>query len=294
MASYGISTEPGGKGLNVAIAASRLGAQVSVLVGLGEDAAADTALQLLQQHAISPVYAFRLALQSGHGAGLIAADGANMVSVYLGPNQLLAATHVIHAQASIEAASVVYAQFETSLTAIQHSFALARQARRQTVLNPSPWQPIPAALLSQSTILIVNQHEAAQLLSWSAESLLAFPEVALSALRQAMHAFYLHWAGGELLVVTLGPLGSVAMTQAGEWVVAPAWPVTAVDTLGAGDAFSAGLCVALMRGEPLAQALAYANACGACVVQMPGVLAALPDAHAVAALYSQDSLIPLV
>jgi len=292
VAASEISSEPGGKGFNVAIAASRLGAQVSVLVGLGEDAAADAALQLLQQHAITPVYAYRLASQSGHGAGLIAADGANMVSVYLGPNQLLTATHVDHAQASIQSASLVYAQFETSLAAIQQCFALARQAGRQTVLNPSPWQPIPQALLSQTAILIVNQHEAAQLLAWSAELLAASAETALLALRQAMQAFYQQWPG-ELLVVTLGALGSVAMTQAGEWVMVPAWPVTAVDTLGAGDAFSAGLCVALMRGEPLVPALAYANACGACVVQTPGVLAALPDTLAVAAMQRQCGTTPL-
>lgn len=292
VASSGVSSEPGGKGFNVAIAASRLGAQVSLLVGLGEDAAADSALDVLQQHAIAPIYAHRLAAQSGHGAGFIAADGANMVSVYLGPNQLLAATHVAHAQSSIQSATLVYAQFEASLAAIQRSFELARQAGRQTMLNPSPWQPISQALLSQTSILIVNQHEAAQLLAWSAEHLLDAPETALTALRQAMHAFYQQWPG-ELLVVTLGALGSVAMTQAGEWVVAPALPVAAVDTLGAGDTFSAGLCVALLRGEALQQALAFANACGACVVQKPGVLAALPDTLAVAALHPQSSTTPL-
>lgn len=292
VAASDISSEPGGKGFNVAVAASRLGAQVSVLVGLGEDAAADAALQLLQQHAITPVYAYRLASQSGHGAGLIAADGANMVSVYLGPNQLLTATHVDHAQASIQSASLVYAQFETSLAAIEQCFALARQAGRQTVLNPSPWQPLPQALLLHTTVLILNQHEASQMLAWSAEHLRATPEMALTALRQAMRQFYQRWPG-ELLVVTLGVLGSVAMTQAGEWVVAPGLVVNAIDTLGAGDAFSAGLCVALMRGEVLAHALAFANACGACVVQQPGVLAALPDRLAVVALQRQCSATPL-
>jgi ribokinase len=292
VASTSIASEPGGKGFNVAVAASRLGVKVSVMMGLGEDSAAETALQVLQQHAIAPIYAYRLSPQSGHGAGLIAADGANMVSVYLGPNQLLTAEHVANAAAAIQSAALVYAQFETSLAAIQHSFALARQAGRQTVLNPSPWQPIPQAVLSQTAILIVNQHEAAQLLAWSAELLAVSPEDTLIALRQAMHAFYQQWPG-DLLVVTLGALGSVAMTQAGEWVVAPAWPVTAVDTLGAGDAFSAGLCVALMHGEPLAQALAHANACGACVVQTPGVLAALPDTLAVAAIQQQCGTTPL-
>ncbi|WP_029146642.1 PfkB family carbohydrate kinase [Methylophilus sp. 5] len=293
VASTAICSEPGGKGFNVAIAASRLGAPVSLLVGLGEDAAADAALDVLQQHAIAPIYAYRLAAQSGHGAGFVAADGANMISVYLGPNQLLNATHVADAQPAIQSATLVYAQFETSLPAIQSSFDLARQAGRQTVLNPSPWQPIPQALLLQTTILILNQHEAAHLLAWSAEQLPTAPDIALPALKQAMRQFYQAWPGA-LLVVTLGALGSVAMTHTGAWIVSPVFAVNAIDTLGAGDAFSAGLCVALLRGEALQPALAFANACGACVVQKPGVLAALPDALAVAALHTKCSATPLV
>jgi len=79
----------------------------------------------------------------------------------------------------------------------------------------------------------------------------------------------------------------VAMTQAGEWIISPAFAVAAVDTLGAGDAFAAALCVALARGDALPQALQFANACGAIVAQQPGVLGALPDAAQVSTFMHQ-------
>lgn len=286
VAATAMASETGGKGFNVAVAARRLGAPVSVIIALGEDAAAEAALQVLQQHAIAPIYAYRLLPQSGHGAGLIGADGANMVSVYLGPNRLLTATHVANAAASIQAATLVYAQFETSLAAIESAFAFARQAGRQTVLNPSPWQVIPPALLAQTSMLILNQSEAAQLLAWPAELMTQTPEIAINALQQAISRFYQTWSG-DLLVVTLGAWGSVAMTQAGEWIISPAFAVAAVDTLGAGDAFAAALCVALARGDTLPQALQFANACGAIVAQQPGVLGALPDAAQVSTFMRQ-------
>ncbi|EEF26092.1 ribokinase, putative [Ricinus communis] len=288
VAATDIASELGGKGFNVAVAASRLGAPVSAIIALGEDTAADAALRMLQQHAIAPIYAYRLSSRSGHGAGLIAIDGPNMVSVYLGPNRLLTAEHVAAAAGTIQSATLVYAQFETACTAIECAFVLARQAGRKTVLNPSPWQIIPQSLLSQTSILIMNQSEAAQLFAWSAESLVQAPEVTIAALKQVLSQFYQTWFG-ELLVVTLGAMGSVAMTQAGEWVVSPAFAVTAVDTLGAGDAFAAGLCVSLMRGDALPQALQFANACGAIVAQQPGVLDALPDSAQVATFFSQCS-----
>lgn len=88
---------------------------------------------------------------------------------------------------------------------------------------------------------------------------------------------------GRLLVVTLGASGSVALTDTGEVVDQPAWPIQQRDATGAGDAFGAGLIWSLTRGLPVAEALRVGNACGALIAAHNGILAHLPDAAAVTA-----------
>lgn len=288
VAAHQLHIEAGGKGLNVAVAASRLGADVATLVGLGEDEAANTALQVLQSHGVGPIFAPRLAGRSGHGAGLIAADGQNMVSVYLGANLLLDASHVATAADRIQTAAVVYAQFETSLPAITTAFELAYQHGGITILNPSPWQTIPTSLLAATSVLVVNQPEACQLLGWQPARDIAYAADAcqpdLMALQSLMQAFITQWQG-HLLIVTLGQAGCAAITREHTWIHMPAFKVTAVDSLGAGDSFAAGLCVALDQGLPVEAALRFANACGAVTVKTPGVLAALPTLTQVSAMF---------
>lgn len=271
-----LSIEPGGKGLNVAVGARRLGAEVSALFGVGDDAGGDALLQLLAAEGMPSTHVHRLNERSGQGFGFIARDGSNMGAVFAGANLMLTAEHARQATEAIGSADWVYGQFEAALPAVQASFELARQHRVPTVLNPSPWQPVSPSLLALTDVLLVNESEAAALLGTG-------PAAASTT---AVAALWARWPG-QLLVVTLAERGCVAYRRGRAPIVVPAFNVDAVDTLGAGDAFASGLLSKLpgldAPDDALAAALRYACACGAIVASSPGVLQALPTAEAAAA-----------
>jgi len=273
-------SEAGGKGLNVALGCRRLGAEVGALVGIGRDAQGDGLVALLRSHGIPDTHVHRLAETSGMGMGFIGHDGQNCGAVFAGPNLLLDAAHAELAQADIAASDWVYGQFETALPAVQRCFELAQAAGVPTVLNPSPWQAIPDALLALTQVLLVNEVEAAQLLGTPSPA-----DDGLAALAHHMHAaveaLWSRWPG-RLLVMTAGHRGCIAFTPGQAPWLCPAHAVDAIDTLGAGDAFASGLIVGLGRGwrddgAVLASALRQATACGALMASSAGVLDALPS-----------------
>lgn len=268
--------EAGGKGLNVAIGTRRLGAEVAIILGIGQDSAGNDLLQLLQQEGIDARYVWRLSPQSGYGAGLIGADGHNVISVYPGPNLLLTATHIQQAENTIAQAELVYAQFETSLEAIISAFHLARAKGIRTVLNPSPWQQLPPALLQETEVILVNEVEVQALMELSVNEVLTW-QAWQGLLHEQLQRFWGQWPGGTMLVVTLGASGSLAFARNGDQYFAPAFKVDNLDSIGAGDAFACAFCVALARGDTVTEALRYGNACGAMMVSRLGVLQALPD-----------------
>lgn len=279
--------EPGGKGLNVAIGLQRLGARVQTLIGCGADAAGDALLALLAAEGVDTTHVHRLpGATSGWGAGMIGADGRNCIAVFPGANLLLTAAHAERARGAIESAALVYGQFETALAAVEAAFAMAHRRGVPTVLNPSPWQPPAAALRAATHSLLVNETEAAALLervdgtataTWLDGRIDAADLAA--ALRRLLPLIATDWPALRRLVVTLGAQGALgAERQDQGWTLlhAGAPAIEVVDTLGAGDGFASGYCAAVLAGQPLAEALAWGNLCGAQVASRHGVLQALP------------------
>jgi ribokinase len=282
-----LGMEPGGKGFNVAVGTRRLGACVDVLVGVGRDAAGRQLRDVLQVEGIGAEHAHGLSGQSGYGAGLIGENGQNAIAVFPGPNLLLTAAHANAAESDIARAALVYGQFETSLEAVTRSFEIARRHGVRTVLNPSPWRPIPSELLAATSVIVLNEVEAAGLLGLCGGALAGLSASAVAALLKGhLAALWSDWkASGELLlVVTLGEHGCAAFRPRHAPVAVPAFVVEAVDTVGAGDAFASALCMALCRKSflesesDLESALARANAAGALMASQRGVLGVLPTA----------------
>jgi ribokinase len=290
-----LSMEPGGKGLNVAIGTHRLGAQVDVMLGIGDDGAGQQLLELLASEGLPTNHVHKLGAQSGYGAGMIADNGQNAIAVFPGPNLLLTAAHVDQAESAIAAASLVYGQFETSVPAVQRAFELARRHGARTVLNPSPWQTIPALLLAACDVIVANEVEAAHLLG------LAKPLTGLTAAQVAemlapqVASFWaaLPDASGTppLLIVTLGAHGCVAFEPGRPPLALAAFYVEARDTMGAGDAFASALCLALCDGLALETALVRANAAGAWLASHDGVLDALPTAAQLNGFYDSRRIL---
>jgi ribokinase len=285
LVAQALSIEAGGKGLNVAIGSRRLApnAQVNVILGIGHDAAAEDLLRLLATEGVGADHVHRLSPQSGYGSGHIAADGQNAIAVFPGPNLLLTAKHAELAQDAIEAADLIYGQFETSLAVLTRAFNIAKSVRHKhqplTVLNPSPWQAIPRELFDCVDVLVVNEVEAAELLGLSAPLSGLDLSAASSLIQEVLDSFWTYFKG-KWLIVTLGDQGSLAFSASALHampVSAPAFKIQAVDTVGAGDAFASAICVALAeQATDMKHALLKANACGAMVASELGVLDVLP------------------
>ncbi|WP_407524655.1 ribokinase [Methylobacterium oryzisoli] len=259
--------DPGGKGLNLAVGARRLGARVDGLIAAGRDLFGDLAEAALRRADLPAGMLCRVDCATGAGIGFIDAAGENCLAVYPGANARLDATMVRGAAERIARARCVLAQFEIGDAVIAEGFRLARSAGVATLLNPSPFRLPPPALLADTDILVVNAPEAE-----ACRAGLGLPEADPEAIIAALLR-----RGPRLVVVTRGAEGAFARAADGPLLAQPAFSVTAVDTIGAGDAFTAGLAVSLAEGLPLAESLRHAAACGACVVRRAGVFDALPD-----------------
>lgn len=281
MAATGVIIEPGGKGLNQAVMARRLGADVDGLLAVGDDLAAGFASPALARAGLPETILLRVPGQTGAGVGFIDASGETCLAIAPNANLSLSARHVREKEEAIRGAALLAAQFEIGDAPIREAFALARQAGVPTLLNPSPFRAIQDDILATTSILIVNETEAGSL---AATLGLAGqggtdPDRFLAALGPAILK-----RGPKLVVLTRGAAGAIALPAGAQPVLQTGFPVDAIDTLGAGDAFSATLGVRLASGCALDLAMRDATAAGALTTTRPGVFEALPDAAEIAAL----------
>lgn len=271
IAATGVFHEHGGKGLNLAVGLRRLGAQTQILMTVGRDDPGASVTSWLAASGVDVSHVHAVDAPSGYGVGFVAQDGSNMLVPYLGANTALDASHVESAARDIAQCDWTLAQFEAPDRAILPAFALARQAGRRTYLNAGPCRPFDARLEALIDVLAMNESEAAGF--FDRPDLDGAPRARWGeALRQ--HPRALGWSG-RWLVVTLGERGAMARRPDGAIVEAPGYAIAQLDATGAGDAFGAGLVLALHEGHD--DPLRFANACGAMVARRQGVLAALPQ-----------------
>ena len=263
----------GGKGANQAIAAARLGATVTMIGCVGDDAAGTSLIDALRSCALDVRDVVRLpGMRTGTAYIAIDDDAENQIIVDPGANAGLT-DGMIRADA-LSAARVVLAQLETPVAATARAFALAGAAGGYRILNTAPALAEAARIFPRADMLILNQSELARLLGLDAEP--TTPDDALVARR-------LLGREGQCAVVTLGAAGAVLVEHA-EMHVAPGFRVPAIDTTGAGDCFCGALAAMLAEGMPAAQALPIANAAAALCVQGEGAGPAMPTRAAVDAL----------
>lgn len=296
--AHDLTVEPGGKGLNVGVGLQRLGIEVFMLLGCGQDAAADALLTSLEQEGLDTEGVIHFPGASGWGAGLIGADGQTAIAVYPGANLLLRAEHVRPHATRIANADLVYGQFETAIQAVVEAFDIAHTHGVTTVLNPSPWQTPPCALLCTTQVLFVNETEAALLLGLAEPSSgwagLRNWSDAYAWLKTAVSQVWAQWTDLRCLVVTFGEMGASiwlrpTMGQSpGDVLFMPAATVEVQDPIGAGDAFACGFIVQWLVQQNdktlrswddkalLASCLSSAQSLGAHMAATRGVLAGLP------------------
>ncbi|GAB1329522.1 ribokinase [Streptomyces sp. NPDC093260] len=262
-----LAVHPGGKGANQAVAAARLGARTALLARVGDDAHGRLLLDSQRAAGVDP--AGVLVGGAPTGVALITVDpsGDNSIVVSPGANGRLTPEDVRAAAALVRSARVVSAQLEVPLeTVVEAVRQLAPGSR--FVLNPSPPRELPPELLEACDPLIVNEHEAKVILGGDGGD---DPEDWARALLAR---------GPRSVVVTLGAEGALVASADGA-VRVPSVKVDAVDTTGAGDAFTAALAWRLGAGTSLAEAAAYAARVGAVAVTRRGAQESYPTADEV-------------
>ncbi|WP_372351387.1 ribokinase [Streptomyces sp. KL116D] len=264
---------PGGKGANQAVAAARLGARTALLARIGDDGHGALLRGSMESAGVDTSGV--LVGGAPTGVALITVDpsGDNSIVVSPGANGRLTPDDVRAAGELFGGARVVSVMLEIPLESVAEVARSVADGAR-LVLNPSPPAPLPDEVLAVCDPLIVNEHEAKVIADASGTELGATPE---DWARQLLAL------GPRSVVITLGAEGALVADAAGSERVA-AVKVEAVDTTGAGDAFTAALAWRLGTGESLADAAAYAAKVGAAAVTKEGAQASYPTAEEVAAL----------
>ncbi len=226
---------PGGKGANQAVAAARLGAEVTLVAKVGRDIFGDQAIENYRREEILTDRILRDPT-AATGVALILVDeqGENAISVASGANATLTPADVEHAADRIRAADVLMLQLEIPLDTVLCAARLAAEAGVPVMLDPAPAAPLPAELLARVNYLTPNEHEA-QLLT---DIAVTDESSARCAARKLLAA------GPKHVLITLGSRGTLLATADRELLI-PAMPVSAVDTTAAGDAFNGGLAWAI-------------------------------------------------
>lgn len=259
----------GGKSANQAVAASRVGAAVTMLGAVGSDDLGRSALAGLAAAGVD-VSACRVVDDEHTGLALIIVDAAaeNQIAVAPGANARLDAAMIEAEVVSLEpaAGAVCLLGFEVGDAAVLAAARWASRMGLRIILNPAPARPLSDELTSLGPILTPNETEAAML---SGES---EPEAAARALAQLT---------GAPVIVTLGAEGALLWSD-GEPEYLPAMRVEAVDTTGAGDALNGIFAAELAAGAALREALRWAVVGAALKTTMAGAQAGLPTREAIA------------
>lgn len=262
------ATFPGGKGGNQAVAAARLGAAVTMIGRVGADAFGRNLRDGLAAEGID-VSQVRVDQDAATGVALITVDrsGRNTIVVASGANMRVAVADMDAARALLTSSQVLLLQLEVPLEVVRHAVQVAHDAGCRVILDPAP---APPALLPEDMyryLSVVNPNEV------EAQALTGISISDESDARRAAERLLDY--GCRAVVIKLGERGAYAATD-GVRAAIPAIPVDVVDTTAAGDAFAAGMAVALAEGKALVDSARFANIVAAISVTRMGAQPSMP------------------
>lgn len=267
-----VSFLPGGKGLNQAVAAARLGVATAMLGAVGGDAFGETLRQVLVESGVD-VAGVRTIRKATTGVALIqVAEGDNAITGASGANMFFTAAMI---RRPPRRGDIWVAQFETPIATTEEVFREARAGGARTILNLAPMVRYPARLMKLVDIAVLNEVELAQATGVKLTRTSARGTIAAACEK-------LRGQGAGAVIATLGPRGSIIVAAQGVTVV-PGLEASVIDTTGAGDCFVGTLAARLAAGKDLVDAAHYANAAAACSVERLGAAPSMPRPKEVAA-----------
>ncbi|WP_286906567.1 ribokinase [Clostridium sp. UBA1652] len=243
----------GGKGSDMAVQATRLGAEVTYIGVVGSDFHGQEFIELMKNEGID-ISGLRVTDKETTGTGFIVKDvnAKNMIVVAPGANNLFSKEDIDINLELINESKVVLAQLEIPIETALYSLKKGKESGKITILNPAPAVKLVDKDLSFVDILTPNETEA---------RIVAGIPLGSSLSNQAVADIVLK-TGCKAVVMTLGDKGSEVFTKEGSYKV-DSYKIDVVDSNGAGDSFNASLATALSRGGTLEEGVNYGNAVAA-------------------------------
>lgn len=271
-------TSFGGKGANQAVAAHKAGAEVRFLAKVGDDQNGEAIIKHLEAQGLTSEGILRdESLHSGVALIMVDRGGNNAIAVAPGSNRNLAEGDIRRANSFISWGQVVLIQFEVPLLTIRHALRLAKDHGMVTILNPAPARPVSEEILCLADIVTPNEVEAGALTGVRVDEL----DGATRAARKLLKS------GAGQVIVTLGKRGS-CWVQRDRVQSFASFPVAAVDSTAAGDAFNGALACAVAEGSSMQEAIRFASAAGAMAVTRKGAQDSLPSRDEIEGLLKQS------
>ncbi len=250
-------TVPGGKGANQAVAAARLGAEVSMVGCVGDDVYGESILDNLEKNHVNTDHVEPVTGSASGTAHIILSEGDNSIIVVKGANDFITPEYVEKAKKVIEESDIVMVQQEIPEETVEYLADLCNKLQKRLLLNPAPARKLSEAVIQQASFLTPNEHEFEILFDGRdrTEVLTEYP---------------------NKLFITEGKHG-VRYFDGHEEKVVPSFEVEAVDTTGAGDTFNAAFAVALAEGKSFDECLLFANRAASISVTKLGAQGGMPQ-----------------
>jgi ribokinase len=249
-------TVPGGKGANQAVAAARLGANVTMIGRVGDDHYGAAILENFKQNGVFVNNVEPVTDTESGTAHIILAEGDNSIVVVKGANDYVTPDYVKSAINKIKAASIVLIQQEIPEETVEYVSEVCSKYNVPLLLNPAPARPLSQQVIDRATYMTPNEHEASVLFNGLSTK---------EALKQYPNKVF----------ITEGKQG-VRYYDGEKEVLVPSYQVEAVDTTGAGDTFNAALAVALAEGKSIEESLRFANRAASLSVTKFGAQGGMP------------------
>ena len=257
---------PGGKGANQAIAAARLGAEVTLISKIGYDLFGLQALEIYRSEKINTEFIFT-DQKSPSGVALISVDsyGENSIIVEPGASRSLLTEDIDKAKSKLEEADIILMQLEVPIETVEYAATIAKSYGKKVILNPAPVSVLSNSFLSCVHTILPNRIEA--------EMLSGIKVIDEESAWRAAKA--IGEKGIENVVITLGKDGAYVKEKE-EYTMIPAKEVETIDTTGAGDVFCGAFSVYLSENHTLTESVEFANTAAALAVTRMGAQSAIP------------------
>ncbi len=257
---------PGGKGANQAVAATRLGGKVVFVTKTGNDIFGKQSLKLFEDEGIDIRFAVSDP-QNPSGVALITVDanGENCIVVAPGSNGTLNKKDIDLAKEEICTSGFVLMQLEIPIEGVQYVAEMAHKVGAKVILNPAPARQLPDALLKYLYLITPNETETEIITGVKVHDIASAQEASRILLKK----------GVQNVIITMGSKGAFLFNEQ-ESKMIPTVKVTPVDTTAAGDVFNGALAVALAEGKSFSEAIEFANKAGAISVTRMGAQSSAP------------------